>query len=97
MCSGPLAYGGPSCNVNVCEVAWPRSLVDESFAPTPVFFKALSRSALRCHEYRSSVHRRRYSAFVSGSGRGGKLDLGSRSVDDHDARRTRVGISIIAS
>ena len=43
------------------------------------------------------MHRRRYSAFVAGDGRGGKLDLGSRSVDDHDARRTRVGASIIAS
>jgi hypothetical protein len=58
---------------------------------------SLKRSGLRCQAYRSSVHRRRYSAFVAGDGRGGKLDLGSRSVDDHDARSTRVGASIIAS
>lgn len=43
------------------------------------------------------MHRRKYSEFAAGDGRGGKLDLGSRSVDDHDARRTRVGASIIAS
>jgi hypothetical protein len=43
------------------------------------------------------VHRRRYSAFAAGNGRGGKLDLGNRSVDDHNARRIRVALSILAS
>ena len=43
------------------------------------------------------MHRRRYSAVDAGDGRGGKLDLGSRSVDDHDARRSRVGATIVAS
>lgn len=42
------------------------------------------------------MHRRRYSAFASGSGRGGKLDFGSRNVLDHDARRSRVEASIVA-
>jgi hypothetical protein len=70
---------------------------DKVSDPDLSFSRALKRLPLRCHEYRSSVHRRRYSAFVAGDGRGGKLDLGNRSVDDHDARRTRVGASIIAS
>jgi hypothetical protein len=35
--------------------------------------------------------------LVAAKGRGGKLDLGSRRVLDHDARRMRVGVSIIAS
>jgi hypothetical protein len=33
----------------------------------------------------------------AGNGRGGKVDLGRRSVDDHDARRNRVGTTIVAS
>jgi hypothetical protein len=101
MCSGPFAYGGPSCSVNVLGAVCPGlSLVEAPDTPGTAslnFFETLKRSLLRCHEYRSSVHRRRYSAFVAGSGRGGKLDLGSRSVGDHDARRIRVGASIIAS
>jgi hypothetical protein len=55
------------------------------------------RSGLRCQAYSSSVHRRRYSRFADANGRGGKSDFGNRRVLDHDARRTRVGISIIAS
>ena len=58
---------------------------------------ASKRRSLFCQVYKSSVHRRRYSAFAAGNGRGGKLDLGNRSVDDHDARRTRVALSILAS
>lgn len=54
------------------------------------------RSGLRCQAYSSSVHRRRYSRFAEGSGLGGKFDFGSRRVVDHDARRIRVGVSIIA-
>lgn len=54
------------------------------------------RPGLRCQAYSSSVHRRRYSRFAEGSGLGGKFDFGSRSVVDHDARRIRVGVSIIA-
>jgi hypothetical protein len=100
-CSGPFAYGGPSCSVNVFGFETPGvssvESADEASEPDFNLMRALKRSALRCHEYRSSVHRRRYSAFVAGDGRGGKLDLGNRSVDDHDARRTRVEVSIIAS
>lgn len=54
------------------------------------------RSGLRCQAYSSSVHRRRYSRFAEESGLGGKFDFGSRSVLDHDARRIRVGVSILA-
>jgi hypothetical protein len=100
-CSGPFAYGGPSCSVNVFGFGNPgvssAERVDGESEPDLSLLRASKRSALRCHEYKSSVHRRRYSAFVAGNGRGGKLDLGNRSVDDHDARRTRVEVSIIAS
>ena len=83
MCSGPLAYGGPSWSVNV---------------PGVVPSAAGAERELCCHAYRSSVHRRRYSAFDAGDGRGGKVDLGRRSVDDHDARSSRVvGATIVAS
>jgi hypothetical protein len=82
-CSGPLAYGGPSWSVNVGGVSVPRP---SSTAPPPPlcdssssFSKVVKRASLRCHAYRSSVHRRRYSEFVAGDGRGGKLDLGWRA------------------
>jgi hypothetical protein len=81
-CKGPFAYGGPSCNVNVSG-AFPllSGFVCELF----------------CHKYSSSVHWRRYSALEAASGRAGKPDLGRRSVEDHDARRIRVGVSMVAS
>jgi hypothetical protein len=43
------------------------------------------------------VHRRRYSALEAASGRAGKPDFGRRSVEDHDARRIRVVVSMVAS
>lgn len=33
----------------------------------------------------------------AGNGRGGNVDFGRRSVDDHDARKSRVGATIVAS
>jgi hypothetical protein len=102
ICSGPFAYGGPSCSVKVAvgPLSSCTAPTGSSVPPFPSVFGCpccTVRPGLCCHAYRSSVHCRRYFGFVGARGRGGKLDLGSRSVLDHDARRMRVGVSIIAS
>ncbi len=40
------------------------------------------------------MHRCRYNALSAADGRGGKVDLGSRKVDDHDVRRTLVAVGM---